>query len=254
MTGYLARLATRGRGSEEAGPRPRRAPRLVPAVGRDAVGRDELSASAGAASAEADDLTPTHAAPSVTVAPAAATLAPSTAEAPGGRMDPRSGWRDAPQPIANPASAVESAPHTTPPRADPAEAARGAVPASTPRPPAPAGAALQTRERPSEHRPVDPPVRPAAHTSSTVGRVAHATPAAAPRPRFAPRVLPASPRPAAAPAPRIEVRIGRVEVRAPRPEPPPVPRTVRATAPPQTAPRGFGELAAMRRHLDRIVR
>jgi hypothetical protein len=80
--------------------------------------------------------------------------------------------------------------------------------------------------------------------------------------RTAPRLpapLPATGAAAAA-APRIEVHIGRVEVSAPRPAaaPPPIMRPPAAQrqhggAPPP-AGSGFGELAAARRHVDRIAR
>lgn len=59
--------------------------------------------------------------------------------------------------------------------------------------------------------------------------------------------------PSAVPSdPRIEVRIGRVEVRRPvAPEPPR--RRNRAAAPSRPAARGFGELASARRYVDRLA-
>lgn len=65
-------------------------------------------------------------------------------------------------------------------------------------------------------------------------------------------------RPAPAPAthtppPRIEVHIGRVEVR--RPAAPALPARSQGDAgPSRPAPRGFGELAAARRYVDRLAR
>ena len=52
--------------------------------------------------------------------------------------------------------------------------------------------------------------------------------------------------------PRVRVRIGRVEVRRPRP-PEPITRLERASAPMPAVPRGFAELAAARRYVDRLV-
>jgi hypothetical protein len=79
--------------------------------------------------------------------------------------------------------------------------------------------------------------------------------------RLVPRPARALPATAAAGAPRIEVRIGRVEVSAPPPAtapPRPSPRHVRAPAQQRPAPRtaepAFGELAAARRHVDRMAR
>ncbi len=55
-----------------------------------------------------------------------------------------------------------------------------------------------------------------------------------------------SARPAAAPPPRIEVRIGRIELRSPEPPPAAFPEPA-----PYRPPRGFAALALARRHLDR---
>lgn len=74
-------------------------------------------------------------------------------------------------------------------------------------------------------------------------------PPAAIRLRPAPAPGPATP----TTPPRIEVHIGRVEVRRPA-TPVPTGRAERHAGPSRPAPRGFGELAAARRYVDRLAR
>lgn len=130
-------------------------------------------------------------------------------------------------------------------------------------------AVLEAPEQASEAV-VDQPVRPASPRAPEAGaeppgpRAPEATPPAdalrattlavpreRPTPRTAPQPRPAErPRitgpPATPPAePPVEIRIGRIEVRAPgAPEPPPAP-------PPRPVERGFGDLALARRGLER---
>jgi hypothetical protein len=132
----------------------------------------------------------------------------------------------------------------------------------------PAGTELRKvrLERPEPREPFEaieasvaetPQIRKDEHTTlehSTVGREAErGRPATAPvlaAPRVERQPVPVAPRDGTSvrEPPRIEVRIGRVEVRRPH-EPDPVEWP--APAPVQPAATGFGELAASRRYVDR---
>ena len=111
-----------------------------------------------------------------------------------------------------------------------------------------------------------PPARAPARTDGFVSPRVPARPHDGPSDAGYPEPAPQPPttvrlRPAPAPAPptpttppRIEIHIGRVEVRRPAPPAPAPPAWSRGDADPSPAPRGFGELAAARRYVDRLER
>jgi hypothetical protein len=107
----------------------------------------------------------------------------------------------------------------------------------------------RTAEVPGPARPdAQPAVVPeAAHGEPRTPTVRAAVEAR--RPADPPLPLPSAPVRA---EPRVRVRIGRVEVRRPSP-PESITRLERASAPMPAVPRGFVELAAARRYVDRLV-
>ncbi len=178
------------------------------------------------------------------------------ADAPPVRAEPAARVDRAPEPPARvevPASPIvppkvedELRPVPETPRPAAVEGAARVAPAEADRPAPP------PPPRPSERR-QEPPVprapeavRPTDVPRAATPGVPRERPAARPAPQPRPVERPRLEAPRAAPAsePPVEIRIGRVEVRAPRvPEP--------APAPPPPAERGFGDLALARRGLER---
>jgi hypothetical protein len=236
VSGFARRLATRARGADGAAARLRLAPRLVPAT---AAGREERS----------DGVPP-------------AALGGGVGESIGRQASRRSG--------------------APPARGDAAAPARPARPAAAPQAPAsvravrPAAGRKHSEKAPGGARvgarePVAAaPARRAVRAKAEPAAVHHDLRASAGTPtptaavvRAAPRTP--APRPATAPAsaPPIEVRIGRVEVGVPAAASPSVTPRRTAQRPPARRPHSatasrpspsFGELAAARRHVDRIAR
>jgi hypothetical protein len=133
----------------------------------------------------------------------------------------------------------------------PAPAAPSAAAPSPAAAPAPTTAPPPTRTRAHVEDPAPPRVRARPHDVVPDERDS----GSAPQPPATVRLRPA---PAPAPAapttpPRIEVHIGRVEVRRPA-APAPAPPAQGDAGPSRRAPRGFGELAAARRYVDRLGR
>ncbi len=223
MSGYLSSVAARGRGAGDAGPRAQRTPRFLPRAPSQA--RADVPAGYEGVS--------TPGVPRVDE-PTAAT---------GLRAE---GTPARPHPAAGPARVVstrslarEQAPQMAPPAA---------------------GARPESDRTASIVRAGADAVRQDAGASRPVATTLAETVAPSPSPRAAvlrprPTVRPLPGPQGQAPAPRIEVHVGRVEVRAPRPAARPQIRAPRAAPPrPPAGQRGFGELAAARRHVDRIAR
>jgi hypothetical protein len=260
VNGFARGLAARARGGPDgAGLRARRAPRSLPATGA-APAREaavEVPTAREERRARADDV---RAAP--VAAPAPSPAGSGQGRAPYGQQRLReAGPRErdaAAAPPSTPAPARAAAPVDAK-RAASATAAGAAAPAASVPPAAtvaraemvvradaiaaPEPAATRTAPRPAATPPAASPVslRTAARPVTTLP----ATSAAAPE------------------APRIEVHIGRVEVseprRTPAPRPPQPPRRApsaqgRHGAAAQPAGSAFAELAAVRRHVDRLAR
>jgi hypothetical protein len=258
MSGFARGLAARARSDRGAVvPHARREPRFVPgtgACGEDAPGGRGLR---GAIAGAAAELARAADAPASRGAGAAALRDDRHAPSPAPhRVDVRdrepeaAGAPAAPAPPAPVPAAEERRRRPSPRHARMPESRSAAPPPAVPGDVRDAAAALvapASRETAPPPAPVRAPVRATA---------ARATPV-----RTAPRLPAALPATGGATAagPRIEVHVGRVEVSAPPPAPTRPARAVRApqrqhgaAAPP--AGSAFGELAAARRHVDRIAR
>lgn len=241
MTGYLLSLAARGRGVGEAAPLVRPAPRLIPRVGQ--APEEEPPVVLAADPREPDGNPPDT--PVTQSLPAPQVLVAAIAPA------------DAPRPQAQPPAVSPRPRQPVPPAATRRDSPADAGPRPGPAPPAPpAPRATPAPAPPVRARAVAPPAArgPSDAASTRPRRTAAAAPA-----RVVARAVssPRPPTPSSAPTAteQIEVRIGRVEVRAPQSAPPAATPPMRPGAPrTPPSPRGFGELAATRRHLDRIAR
>jgi hypothetical protein len=242
VSGFSLGLVMRARGGDGAAfARARRAPRFVPAT------------TAGDGAAESVLLTAIGADP-----PSVPEVAPASPPAPAASGDES----PAAQRAARPAAVPVTTPAVSPGRELPAPLARRSggrqervAPPAPPRP-ASAQAAMQravarAAARPAAPAPAAAPPEPRQRSERTAAAPIRPTP----RP---PASLPAT---SAAAAPRVEVRIGRVEVAAPPPAAAPQPQTRNLRPPaaqrhaaPRPAGAAFGELAAARRHVDRIAR
>jgi hypothetical protein len=232
MSGYLMRLAARASGRPVGDAL---APRLAPAI-----------AGPGTLVREADAATPQETVPEATVE--------RRRREPSGRPEQTV--------VAAPGVEPPAAPARTPAaRAQPARGPREAAP-STPEPAVADASTLARAVDRSEVQGTAPSAEPVAAlpTASRAPRKSTADAAEAstlvelrPRPTLAPGPLPAVASARASEPerpPRVEVRIGRVEVRPPRPVPPAPAGPPRSR--PTPAPDPFARLAAARRYVDRV--
>jgi hypothetical protein len=237
MSGYLANLVARAAGPPPAAVSPRLAP-LFP------VGRPQQSD-------ELPSLEPARGSPGGSWSP---DLDPgNTFERRRVRSDDESAGRDVSgAPAKSPASVEPArAPQATERQAPVRAVAPARVESTERRGPEGHPAAVEPRTAADTH--VEVRVEPSRATGPPPGkqrRLSPAQPVVAARPRFS-TPLPTRPATTAATSerpPRIEVQIGRVEIRRPS-TPEPFQWPVPAAAP--QASTGFGELAAARRYVDR---
>ena len=229
MTGFLEGLAARAAGrAAEAPVKPWSGPRFLP---------DDLGV--GTASPDSEPGCKRAWSEPDSAAPGPAVETPRQREA-----GPRTVQGPAPERSAGEATAGRRSPSVSPdPQVtdEPAQVARAARPATRPEHPA---TVLRTCPAPNGEIPApspprrDPPQAPSAPT---------------PRPsaRRTRDLIQAPLRPPA--EPRIEVHIGRIELRAPRPPQPP-PRPAPARSDRDTHVHGFDRLATARRYVDRTPR
>ena len=238
MTGFLEGLAARAAGrAAEAPVRPWSGPRFLP---------DDLGVGTASTAAEPDPAWAQSERESI--APGS-TASPQLAAAEAHRQlkdGPRTVQGEAPDRSAGDATAVRRSPSLLPDRrvdddeSMRARRERAASPATPPEHPA-----TVRRGHPASEGDAPAPSPPRSERPEPESPRA-SSPKSSPR---GPQQLPVRP----PPEPRIEVHIGRVELRAPRPPQPP-PRPAAARAGRDAHVHGFDRLATARRYVDRTPR